>query len=89
MDEISAELSQLVLEGKIDGNVACVAYVRTRGYVVITTPISARLRAAYNEGVRNGVLGHLKKQGLLPEAFFNPAFKNAAIKARKDFEMKG
>ena len=89
MDDIFEELSQLVLEGKIDPNVASVAYVRARGYVLITRPISARLRSAYYEGVRNGVLGHLKKQSGLPEVFFSPAFKHAAISARLEFETKG
>lgn len=54
-----------------------------RGSRVIAGRIPAQVRAQLRAAVKAGVLGHLKKDGLKPEIFFNPDHKHGAIERQK------
>lgn len=45
---------------------------------VVRGPIPARVRSQLRAAVKDGVLGHLKKDGLKPEIFFHPDHKHGA-----------
>lgn len=57
-------------------NVANILVGATR---VIRGRVPAAVRAELRKAVKDGVLGHLKKDGLKPEVFFHPDHKNGAI----------
>ncbi len=54
-----------------------------RGSRVITARIPAQVRAQLRAAVKAGVLGHLPKDGLKPEIFFNPDHRHGAIERQK------
>lgn len=54
-----------------------------RGSRVVTGRIPAQVRAQLRAAVKAGVLGHLPKDGLKPEIFFNPDHRNGAIERQK------
>lgn len=49
----------------------------------LITRLTLDVRRALNAAVKNGELGHLKKNGLMPEAYFHPTFKYLAVEARR------
>lgn len=55
-----------------------VSKILTQGSRVIHGRIPAQVRAELRLAVKDGVLGHLPKDGLKPEIFFHPAHKNGA-----------
>jgi hypothetical protein len=65
-----------------DAAAANVEIVRMMG-VRIFRKVPSDLRKALNAAVKEGRLGHLKKNGLLPEAYFHPNSKNNAIGMRQ------
>jgi hypothetical protein len=64
--------------GKITTEQANVLAVQIAGVRIITNKIPAQVRKALNAAVKNGELGHLKAEGLRPEAYFH---KNARTRA--------
>lgn len=57
--------------------------ILVRGCRVISAKVPARVRAELRKAVKDGVLGHMKKDGLLPEVFYNPNNKNSAVWKRQ------
>jgi hypothetical protein len=60
-----------------------VELVRLMGVKLVTGRIPAAVRKELREGVKTGSIGHLKKDGLMPEAFFHPNSKVRAIDERR------
>jgi hypothetical protein len=60
---------------------ANIQMVRDERYRLITH-LSNEIRKYLNDGVKAGMLGHLRKDGLKPEAYYHPNFKHLAIGAR-------
>lgn len=54
-----------------------------RGSRVIHSKIPAQVRKQLMAAVKAGALGHVKKNGLLPEIFFNPNNKLSAMDRRQ------
>ena len=50
---------------------------------VIRGRIPAEVRAQLRKAVKDGVLGHLKRDGLKPEIFFDPNHLHGAIERQK------
>jgi hypothetical protein len=67
--------------GLITSEEANIQMVRNERYRIITH-LHKEIRENLNHGVKNGMLGHLKKDGLKPEIFYHPDFKYLAIEAR-------
>jgi hypothetical protein len=55
-----------------------VSQILAQGTRVIVGRVPARVRAELRLAVRDGVLGHLPKDGLKPEIFFHPNRRNGA-----------
>lgn len=51
---------------------ANVEVIRMMGVRIVVAGFDRRTRAALMAGVKSGKLGHLKKDGMKPEAFFHP-----------------
>lgn len=60
-----------------------VAQILAQGTRVIGGRVPAEVRTQLRAAVRDGVLGHLKKDGLKPEIFFHPDHKHGAIERQK------
>jgi hypothetical protein len=60
-----------------------VEVVRMMGVSLISGRVPAEVRRELREAVKAGRLGHLKRDGLLPEAFFHPNGRGNAIAARE------
>lgn len=59
-----------------------VANILAHGSRTIRGPVPARVRKDLAAAVRDGVLGHLKKDGLRPEVFYHPLHRASAVEAR-------
>ena len=70
-------------QGLITVDDANVRMVRDDRYRLIQGRVPASVRKALNNAVKQGILGHLKKDGLMPEAYFHPTFKYLAVSARE------
>lgn len=68
-----------------EANVMMVLFERVR---VIEGRTPATVRKALNAAVKEGRLGHMKKDGLKPEVYYHPRFKNIALGARKEHESQ-
>ena len=62
-----------------EANIELVRVIRFR---LMTTMVPAQIRQALNVAVKEGKLGHMKKDGHKPEAYYHPTFKHLAIEAR-------
>jgi len=60
-----------------------VANILAHGSRTITSRIPAQVRRELAEAVRDGVLGHMKKDGLKPEIFFHPRHRASAVEVRE------
>lgn len=61
--------------GLITADQANVEMVLARRIVLVTSRLPANIRGAYNAAVKAGELGHVKKDGHKPEAYFHPTFQ--------------
>lgn len=62
-----------------------VRLIMDRGFRLIGGPVPAQVRKELRAAVKTGVLGHIKKDGLLPEVFFHNIHPHCytAVDARK------
>jgi hypothetical protein len=67
---------------------ANVAQIREKGFRLITAKIPQTIRRELAQGVKDGLLGHLKRDGLRPEAYFHPNSKWRALEARDRVERQ-
>jgi hypothetical protein len=77
-------VADLVQQGKMTLDEGNVEYVRIDKVRLVMRSLPASVRKALNEGVKAGKLGHLKKDGLKPEAYFHPLHKGTAIFMREN-----
>lgn len=68
---------------------ANVTIVRNERFRLIRGRLPRPVRAALNKAVQSGLLGHFKKEGLMPEAYYHPTFKYLAFDARKREAAQG
>lgn len=59
-----------------------VANILCGGTRVIRGRVPAEVRAQLRSAVKDGVLGHLPKNGLKPEIYFHPSRKNLALEVQ-------
>jgi hypothetical protein len=74
--------------GEITTEQANVLLVQLQGYVLITGKMRREVRKALNDAVKRGELGHLKREGLKPEAYFHKNGKWNAMEARARYEFE-
>lgn len=68
--------------GLITLDQANVLKVRMQRVEVVTGSIPREVRKALNIAVKNGELGHMKKDGLTPEVYYHPDFEYLAKEER-------
>ena len=68
-----------------DNQTRNVQLIMSKGFRLIGGPIPAQVRKELRAAVKSGVLGHIKKDGLLPEVFFHNIHPHCytAVDARK------
>lgn len=71
--------------GNIDANEANIMMVLFERVRVIEGRIPASVRKALNAAVKEGRLGHMKKDGFKPEVYYHPKFKTMAIDERNEY----
>ena len=79
-------LQDMVQRGEMTADQANVAKVRMRRVQLVTGRIPAQVRKALNEAVKRGELGHMKKDGYKPEAYYHPTFSHLAKCERRKHE---
>lgn len=87
MDLITATRYAQGMREKGETTTPNVEVVRMMGVRLLTSSIPREVRAELQAAVKAGRLGRLKKDGLLPEAFFHPNAKGTAI-ARREAEAR-
>jgi hypothetical protein len=60
-----------------------VAQILAQGTRKIVGKVPAQVRKQLREAVKAGVLGHMPKDGLMPEVFYHPNCKNSATWMRQ------
>lgn len=80
-------LRDLMQREQISAAQANVRLVKIQRFRLITSTVPRDVRSALNEAVRNGELGHMKKEGHKPECYFHPTFDYLAKGARRTYEM--
>ncbi len=63
---------------------ANIRMIEAERFRLIEAPLLREVRSALNAAVREGRLGHLKKDELMPETYYHPGFKYMAVHARKE-----
>lgn len=61
-----------------------VEQVKCRRVLLCTSRVPADVRKALNTAVKAGTLGHMKKDGHKPEAYFHPTFEYLAKAERNE-----
>lgn len=74
--------------GEITADEANVEKVKMVRVQLITTRLPAQVRKVLNKAVRNGELGHIKKEGKKPEAYFHPKFEYLVAGERNKAERE-
>lgn len=70
-------------QGKLTAAQANVLMVQMEGVHIVTGKVPADVRKALNEAVRAGALGHIKKEGMKPEAYHHKNARARALEARE------
>jgi hypothetical protein len=68
-------LVDMVQRGEMTADQANVQKVKMSRVQLVTTRLPAQVRKALNAAVKRGELGHIKKDGHKPEAYFHPTFE--------------
>lgn len=79
-------LIDLVQRDEMTADQANVAKVRMMRVQLVTSRIPTQVRKALNEAVKRGELGHMKKDGHKPEAYYHPTFDYLAKQERSEHE---
>lgn len=74
--------------GELTVDEANVEMVRVKRVDLVTSRLPADVRRAYNAAVKAGKLGHMKKDGHKPEAYFHPTFDYLARQERAQHERQ-
>lgn len=81
-------LKDQMQKGQLTAAQANVQKVRMKRVQLVTGRIPADVRKALNEAVKAGELGHMKKDGRKPEAYFHPTFEHLAKAERNEHERE-
>lgn len=81
-------LLDMVEQGKITADDANVLKVRTQRVFLAIGRVPANVRKALNAAVKRGELGHMKKDGGKPEAYYHPTFEYLAVQERSRAEQE-
>lgn len=79
-------LKERLRSGELNAEQANVEKVRIQRVLLATCRIPADVRKALNAAVKRGELGHMKKDGNKPEAYYHPTFDYLAKGARAEHE---
>ncbi len=80
----SAEIAKDKMQsGQMTADQANVYMVQLEGFRLITGKMHGSVRKALNEAVKRGELGHIKKEGLKPEAYHHINGRANALEARE------
>ena len=77
-------LKDRMAKGELTADQANVEKVRLQRVLLATSCIVAPVRKALNAAVKRGELGHMKKDGYMPEAYFHPTFDYLARQERNN-----
>ena len=78
----------MVEQGKLTASQANVEKVRRHRVLLVTSSLPADVRKALNNAVKRGVLGHIKKNGMKPEAYYHPTFEYLVAGERNAHESE-
>ena len=81
-------LQDLLKRGLITADQANVKKIQMARVQVIKGSLSANVRKALNAAVKNGELGHWRKEGQKPEVYFHLSFDYLATAERSKCEHK-
>jgi len=81
-------LKDQMQQGKMNAAQANVEKVRWLRVELITCSVPCDVRKALNAAVKEGKLGHMKKDGRKPECYFHPDFEYLAKQERHEYEIK-
>lgn len=81
-------LQDLLQRGEITADQANVEKVKMARVQLVTGKVPMQVRKALNAAVKIGELGHFKKDGRKPEAYFHPSFEYLAKEARGNHERE-
>ena len=70
------QLGQITLDG------ANIEIIKCERFRLIRSKIPMNIRKSLNKAVKDGILGHIKKDGYKPECYYFPPFKHMADDAR-------
>lgn len=80
------KLKDQMQQGLISTDQANVKMVKFDRVKLVTCKIPRSVRNALNAAVKNGELGHVKKEGRKPEAYFHPEFEYLVANKRNQHE---
>ena len=70
--------------GKMTAAQANVLLVQMAGVKIVQSKLPMDLRKAFNDAVKNGELGHVKKEGMRPEAYHHKNARPRALEMRDE-----
>lgn len=77
-------LQNMLQRGEMTAEQANVEKVKMKRVQLVTCRMPQQVRAALNAAVKRGELGHMKKDGHKPEAYFHPTFEYLAKQERSE-----
>lgn len=81
-------LRDMIGEGNLTVAQANVEMVRMQRVRLVTNRMSAHIRKVLNDAVKAGQLGHMKKDGNKPEAYYHPTFEYLAKAERNAYQLQ-
>ena len=79
-------LKDMIEQGKMTVDEANIEKVRMQRVELVINRLPANVRKVYNMAVKAGKLGHMKKDGHKPEAYYHPSFEYLAVGERNSHE---
>ncbi len=74
MGATNSEIERVINDQTMTVDQKNVQLVLVNRFELATCKIPASVRRALNQAVKDGILGHIKKDGHKPEAYFHPTF---------------
>ena len=81
-------IKDMLDQGIITAAQANVEMIRCQRVKLITTRVPKDVRKALNNAVKKGELGHVRKVGRKPEAYYHPTFEYMVAGERNACEIK-
>lgn len=81
-------LQDLIERGEITVEQANVEKVKMARVQLVINSVPSSVRKQLSDAVARGDLGHMKKDGLKPEAYYHPDFEHLAVSERKKRERE-